>query len=87
MRKQSENLTRLDALWHNYVNSDPDLRRLEIEKRDLERKHRAQASARQEAAADRRQRRIELLQLIPEAITCVLAFAMIYALALIASVF
>ena len=87
MSKQSENLTHLDAVWQNYVNNDPDLRRLEREKQALERKHSVLAGTRQRAEAERRQRRMELLQLIPAFITGALAFVMVYLLALITSVF
>lgn len=86
MIKQSENMTHMYTLWQEYVNSDPDLRRLENEKRALERKHSVLASARRRAEMERRQRRAELLMLIPEAVICALMFGAFYLLVIIASV-
>lgn len=86
MIKQSENMTHMYTLWQEYVNSDPDLRRLENEKRALERKHIVLASARRRAEMERRQRRLDLLRLIPVAVTGVMVFVTVYLLAIIASV-
>lgn len=36
MNMKSENLIHQDALWRAYVNADPDLRRLEQKKKDIE---------------------------------------------------
>lgn len=47
---RSANLAYMDYLWRQYVSSDPDLRRLENEKRAKAREHRVKAYARQKRA-------------------------------------
>ena len=85
--QQSPELHRVDALWREYVSNDPDLRRMEAEKRALERKRSVQTGAKLMAELEARQHRMDLLQLIPATITCAMAFGLMYVLVLALSVF
>ena len=51
---KSDNLVQLDNQWKEYVNADPDLRRMEARKRRLAHKHTARAHAQQQRAERRR---------------------------------
>jgi hypothetical protein len=79
MDNKSECLTKMDALWLAYVNSDPDLRALEAEKQALERKHSVMAGAKKMAQMRAQEARVNLFQTVAEFVVLCLTMGAMYA--------
>ena len=56
------NGARIEALWRDFIWSDPDLRAMELRKRSLSHKHRRKAAARAARVTRRKELRTYLLR-------------------------
>ena len=77
MSMKSANLVHLDALWREYVNADPDLRRMEQEKRDIAHRRAWEADARRKRAERSRARREKAKWLAGMVLTALLFDALV----------